>query len=441
MNAVRRAARLAPALLALIASCAAGRSASPGPRDAGFDRIAESIRLAGLKEEGAYGFLRSLCGPGPRLTGSDGAARAVSWARETLASMGFATWLEPVTVQHWVRGEAEVDLMDSGSSGRVPLAAAALGTSVPTPPDGLTAKVVEVRSFEDLDKAGARIKGRIVFFNAPWDRTLMDTFRAYGEAASFRVRGASEAAKRGAVAAIVRSPTGRLDDHPHTGIVTYDPEAARIPAAVFAQMSGFYSFRLGASGLEKTYNDELAGQTISQQVKGFADLLNPRAAGRQPHPHRARRPAAGGQGRRSAPARARSWPSIRRPGRCWPSGASPSYDPNVISSNDLTAAEAAYDTLLKARRAAAAGPPVPGALLPRVDLQDGHRVDRRQHRCRHHRLAVLPGGHQLHAPEAPPSRSATSGASRAAARCTRSCGCRVTRPSPRWAPRRSVRTR
>ncbi|MGZ4681881.1 MAG: hypothetical protein ACXV8G_05430, partial [Acidimicrobiales bacterium] len=47
-------------------------------------------------------------------------------------------------------------------------------------------------------------------------------------------------------------------------------------AELFAQMSGFYSFRLGASGLEKTYNDELAGQTIGQQVRGFADLLNPR---------------------------------------------------------------------------------------------------------------------------------------------------------------------
>jgi penicillin-binding protein A len=45
---------------------------------------------------------------------------------------------------------------------------------------------------------------------------------------------------------------------------------------LFGQITGYYSFSFGSTGLESSYNDELAGQTIGQQVRGFADLLNPR---------------------------------------------------------------------------------------------------------------------------------------------------------------------
>jgi peptidoglycan glycosyltransferase len=45
---------------------------------------------------------------------------------------------------------------------------------------------------------------------------------------------------------------------------------------LFGQITGFYSFLYGATGLETQYNDELTGQTVNQQVKGFIDLLNPR---------------------------------------------------------------------------------------------------------------------------------------------------------------------
>jgi len=245
MKAVRRAARLASLLLILFPSCSPRTPASSAGTTDGLDRTAESIRTRGLVDEGAFDFLRALCDLGPRLTGSEGAAKAVAWSRAAMDSLGFETWLEPVTVQHWVRGQAEAGLSVPGRPGSIPLAVAALGLSVPTPPAGLTAQAVEVRSFEDLDRAGSRVRGRIVFFNAAMDRTLMDTFRAYGEAVQYRARGASEAAKRGAIAAIVRSPTGRLDDHPHTGILTYEPDAPRVPAAAVSTLAAeFLSARL-----------------------------------------------------------------------------------------------------------------------------------------------------------------------------------------------------
>ena len=52
----------------------------------------------------------------------------------------------------------------------MPVAIAALGMSVGTPPGGLTADVVEVHSLKELDTLGeAAIKGKIVFFNRPFD--------------------------------------------------------------------------------------------------------------------------------------------------------------------------------------------------------------------------------------------------------------------------------
>lgn len=235
------AAGLAVFILGAAVSCAPDRPEGgpqvPAAASGDLERIAETIRSNGLTREGAYDFLKPLCDIGPRLSGSDGAAAAVAWAKETLESLGFEAWLEPVAVPHWVRGEAAAELVLPGPSGHIPLAAAGLGGSVPTPPTGLAAKIIEVKSFDGLEGAGSLVRGRIVFFNAPVDRTLMDTFRAYGEAAQFRVRGASEAAKRGAVAAIVRSPTGRLDDHPHTGVVTYESGAPRIPAAAISTLA------------------------------------------------------------------------------------------------------------------------------------------------------------------------------------------------------------
>lgn len=42
---------------------------------------------------------------------------------------------------------------------------------------------------------------------------------------------------------------------------------------LFAAVTGFYSFEFGASGLERTYQEELVGDTAEQQLRGFADLF------------------------------------------------------------------------------------------------------------------------------------------------------------------------
>ncbi len=42
---------------------------------------------------------------------------------------------------------------------------------------------------------------------------------------------------------------------------------------LFGQVTGFFSFWYGSTGVERTYADQLSGQTLEQQVRGFADLF------------------------------------------------------------------------------------------------------------------------------------------------------------------------
>jgi hypothetical protein len=91
--------------------------------------------------------------------------------------------------------------------------------------------VVEVRSFEELRALGARVNGKIVFFNRPMDPGVLNTFEAYGGAVDQRSRGAVEAARAGARAALVRSMTLAQDNVPHTGSLSYLDTVPKIPAA------------------------------------------------------------------------------------------------------------------------------------------------------------------------------------------------------------------
>ncbi|MEO8076231.1 MAG: M20/M25/M40 family metallo-hydrolase, partial [Acidobacteriota bacterium] len=158
---------------------------------------------------------------GNRLSGSQSLEDAIQWAVREMKKDGLENvHTEPVKVPHWVRGQESIEIT---APRQQPMVMLGLGNSVGTPPDGLEAEVLVVHSFEDLDAAGPRVKGRIVLFNVP--------FTTYGETVQFRSAGPSRAAARGAVAALVRSvgPSGlRL---PHTGSLRYAEGAPQIPAA------------------------------------------------------------------------------------------------------------------------------------------------------------------------------------------------------------------
>ncbi|MBS1681933.1 MAG: M20/M25/M40 family metallo-hydrolase [Bacteroidetes bacterium] len=182
----------------------------------------------------SYDMLYELCTKiGPRLSGSPGAAAAVEWSRHLMLTCGFdSVWLQPVMVPHWVRGEKEITrVINSKKMGTFDLSVCAIGNSVGTGPNGVSAKVIEVKNFDELKQLGEKaVQGNIVFFNRPMDPTQIHTFAAYGGAVNQRGSGASEAAKLGAVAVIVRSMGVNLEDYPHTGSLRYASGVKQIPA-------------------------------------------------------------------------------------------------------------------------------------------------------------------------------------------------------------------
>lgn len=190
-----------------------------------------------LTDKTAYKNLEVLCKKYKgRITGSDQAAAAVDYTYQLMKNMKLdRVEKQPVQVPCWERGEREVANIQSGKNGINEVPVSALGMSVGTGNAGLSAKVVEVQNFEELEKLGRKnIAGKIVFFNRPMDPTLINTFAAYGGAANQRTQGASEAAKYGAVGVVVRSLTTALDDSPHTGVMRYVDSIPKIPAVAIS---------------------------------------------------------------------------------------------------------------------------------------------------------------------------------------------------------------
>lgn len=186
-----------------------------------------------LTESPVYENLHYLCKEiGHRLSGSPQAAAAVEYTRQLMMDYGFDTvYLQPVMVPHWVRGQKEITrVTNSNILGSFELNSIALGNAVGTGPEGVLAEVIEVKSIEEVNELGKKVKDKIVFYNGKMDPTKINTFAAYSSAVLQRVYGASEAAKFGAKAVLVRSMTNRRDDIPHTGSLVYKPMMAKIPA-------------------------------------------------------------------------------------------------------------------------------------------------------------------------------------------------------------------
>lgn len=184
----------------------------------------------------SYEWLRYLTKQiGPRLSGSAGAAKAVTWTKQVMEQEGFdRVFLQDVMVPHWVRGAKEEAYIQSGKQ-KINVPIAALGGSVATPAKGIKAGVIEVKSFQELRALGKeKVQGKIVFFNRPMDPKKLNTFEAYGGAVEQRANGASEAAKLGGVGAIVRSMASNLDDYPHTGSMRYGTGVPLIPTAAIS---------------------------------------------------------------------------------------------------------------------------------------------------------------------------------------------------------------
>lgn len=182
------------------------------------DRLIEGA----LSDSAAYERLAELVDLfGHRFSGSQSLEDAIDWILEEMRSDGLENVRgEEVMVPHWVRGDESVTLVEPRTR-ELPMLG--LGGSVGTPPGGITAEVLVVRSFDELDGRADEAVGKIVLFNPDW--------AGYGPTVQYRVNGASAAARVGAVASLIRSVTPYSLQSPHTGMMRYADDAPRIPHA------------------------------------------------------------------------------------------------------------------------------------------------------------------------------------------------------------------
>jgi peptidase M28-like protein len=224
------------------------------PLDDEYGDTARRLVEAAMSDDGAYDRLAHLTTQiGNRLSGSQGLDRAVSWVADQMRADGLAhVRMQPVKVPRWVRGAESAEVIEPV---RRPLGMLGLGRSIATPPDGITAPVVVVGSFDELAQLGAeKVKDKIVLYDMPW--------QGYGQTVTYRSAGPSRAARLGAVAVLVRSVTGRSLYTPHTGALTYDPAAPRIPAAAITVEDAAWIRQTIAMGREVRVQLRMEAQTL-----------------------------------------------------------------------------------------------------------------------------------------------------------------------------------
>jgi len=182
----------------------------------------KKLITAALTDSGAYKQLGYLCNTfGPRLSGSKNLEYALDWIIGEMHQDGFDVVKgEPVKVPAWVRGSESARLIKPFKKD---LAMLGLGGSIGTPKHGIRADVLVVDSFAELEIVKDEVKRKIVLFNAP--------FTSYGETVQYRYKGASVAAKYGAVASLIRSVGSASLYTPHTGMMAYTEDIPRIPHA------------------------------------------------------------------------------------------------------------------------------------------------------------------------------------------------------------------
>ena len=218
-----RSATLALLVLATITPARAG--AQQGDIATTYRATADSIIRSATSDSAAYGRLGRMVDTfGHRLSGSASLEATIDWVLDQMKADGLENVRgEPVMVPHWVRGVESAELVKPRAS---KLAMLGLGGSVATPRGGITAPVLVVTSFDELQSRVGEAKGKIVLFDAP--------FTDYVATRRIRTDGPSMAARAGAVACLIRSVASASIRSPHTGATRYDSTVAKIPAAALS---------------------------------------------------------------------------------------------------------------------------------------------------------------------------------------------------------------
>jgi hypothetical protein len=191
-------------------------------------REAKALRERALASDTAYELVAAITREvGPRAAGTPGDLAAVEWSRRRLESAGFTNVrTQEVIVPRWVRGEPSFEVLAPWPQTMPTLA---IGGSIGTSDAGLEGPLVMVRDVPELlALPPGAVTGKIVFFNGRTERTRDGS--GYGKAVRSRTEGPSAAAALGATGVVIRSIGTSRDRFPHTGTLSYNISAPRIPA-------------------------------------------------------------------------------------------------------------------------------------------------------------------------------------------------------------------
>jgi Zn-dependent M28 family amino/carboxypeptidase len=235
---------------------------------------AEALRDKALRDYLAWDITEDLTtNIGPRLVGSPAMAKAKDWGVAKFKALGFTNIkVEEFAKPSWTRGEESAELVAPYA---MKLGAVGLGRTVSTPAGGIEAEVALFKTFADMMAApeGA-LKGKIVVITQPMVRTQDGA--GYGVAGISRRVGPVEAAKRGAVAMLIRSISTSDSTVPHTGGTASGEGVVTIPAAAIGVPEAEQLERLAARKvpmrvklkLESSVNPNNVAWNISGDIKG-----------------------------------------------------------------------------------------------------------------------------------------------------------------------------
>jgi carboxypeptidase Q len=228
-------------------------STSSAQTPASYASVADRLIAAATRDSAAWNRIAELTDRfGPRLSGSENLEHAIDWMlvqmkRDSLDNVRG----EPVMVPRWVRGDESAELVSPRAA---KLSMLGLGGSVGTSPEGVTAEVLIVSSFDELTRRAAEASGKIVLFDVP--------FTNYGQTVQYRVNGAIAAARVGAVASLIRSVSSYSMRNPHTGTMSYDTTVQRIPHAAISTEDAMMLHRLSDLGERIVVKLRMDAQTL-----------------------------------------------------------------------------------------------------------------------------------------------------------------------------------
>lgn len=266
IHILARTSSLARMRSLLIAACAAVAAAQyvPVPPTPQMQSDAAAIIEAAFSPENnssAWNRLAYITDTfGPRFSGTPALEAVLTYVQQTAGAVdGLKVTAEPVTLPRWVRGEEYATMVSPRNKA---LHFCGLGYSNSTPNgQPITAEVLVVGTYAELQNRSAEAAGKIVLFDWP-------TWEGYGTTVEYRVMAATWAASVGAAAALIKSIAPWGLQTCHTGV----SQPAAVAAGAVSREDSLQMRRMQERG-QKVVVTMLMSASIQGTINSVGNLL------------------------------------------------------------------------------------------------------------------------------------------------------------------------